>query len=219
MKILKTGIYIILFLIVTITFINRENLINLYGFELNYANLESNSMYPTIGNIDVTVSIKPNNIKTGDIIVYEKKSLGKLLQENLYKNYQYNDKNYKIYKATYENGTQYNVYIYENNSLYWSDGFINKRIIHRIIDTFEIDGKNHYLMLGDNNKYTDPVLVEDADIYAKYSFRIKKLGLLIHFIKTKYGLAVFFINYLNILIIIELLTDTKSYKYRRENWK
>lgn len=76
------------------------------------------------------------------------------------------------------------------------------KIIHRVISiTIQSNDERLFKTKGDNNSAPDFGYRTENQIYAKYSFKIPYLGLLITFLLSKYGILVVVINTWNILLI------------------
>ena len=70
-------------------------------------------------------------------------------------------------------------------------------ITHRIIKTYEKEGKKFYITKGDNSEFEDSEKINFENIEGKYAFKISKIGNILKIFKNK----IIYIAILTILII------------------
>ena len=92
-------------------------------------------------------------------------------------------------------------------------------VTHRIVDVTQEDGKKQYTTKGDNNNTEDKEKITYEQIEGKYQFRIKKFGVFVSIIKSKFTLI------LLIVIIVVMYCHnnkrkekSKMRKQKRENY-
>jgi signal peptidase I len=109
----------------------------------------TNSMNPSIKAGDVVIvqktdvlgaysELNPDDVKVGDIVVYEKKQNKRPVNES--------------YKSD------------EKNS---SDSESKECIIHRVVAVHKVHGKKHFILKGDNNRITDSENVNGEQVVGK----------------------------------------------------
>ncbi len=81
-------------------------------------------------------------------------------------------------------------------------------LTHRIIRIDTLSGQRRYQTKGDANQSPDPVLVEAHQVRSSYLFHIPKLGRLLRFAQSIYGIGLFLILPVMIIVAQELQTIT-----------
>lgn len=77
-------------------------------------------------------------------------------------------------------------------------------VTHRVIDIFEENGEKLYKTQGDANNIPDTRLISKDEIEGKYSFKIAKIGLIIMFFQSKFGIIVLLLIFLLIFVLINI---------------
>jgi len=79
-------------------------------------------------------------------------------------------------------------------------------ISHRIVDIIKTKNNIKFETKGDNNKISDPYLVEAGQVYGQVLFRVKKIGNVITYIQNSRG----FINIAIFAIIVYILVSLRD---------
>lgn len=90
-------------------------------------------------------------------------------------------------------------------------------ITHRIVNKVYENGETYYVLKGDHNDCSDPMLIKEENIYGKLRVKIPKLGKIQKILSIKYGIFILVIPF-TIFIIIDI-KDIKKNKNKRKGSK
>lgn len=91
-----------------------------------------------------------------------------------------------------------------NDIVVFFDDSHKNLIVHRVVEIVEENDHNFFITKGDNNQFRDAGSRTENEIYAKCSFKIPYLGLIITFLKSPIGLCVLLLNFITVACIIML---------------
>ena len=89
----------------------------------------------------------------------------------------------------------------------------NSIVTHRVVEKIKKDSNTYYRTKGDANKSVDNELVKASDIEGRYVFRVGKIGKIIMFLKTKFGLFYFVICLIVYLYLCRLTIIKDRFKF------
>ena len=91
---------------------------------------------------------------------------------------------------------------------------VDKAIVtHRVVEKIKKDSGTYYRTKGDANNSADSELVKASAVEGKYVFRVGKIGKIIMFLKTKFGIFYFILCFLIYLYLCRLTIMKDRFKF------